>query len=442
MKRAIIFSGLTFVGACAIAGEVNDTNVVTFQGGLPALASDVNANFDELIIQINDNHNRISDLEDAPSGGGGVVDLNVDCGSDPDALSAALANNVNATEINIDLSGTCEPVYINRSRVSIVGPAIITSDAGGANPITVDGANHVELVNLTLDAQGLAETALSVQWDASVIVTDVTASGASGQTLDVIRGSLRLSGNNSFTATGTPAAEVSGQSLVLVESGQTDFVSDTDVMLLNNSAVVANIAPSTMNISGTFMEINELSNLVVANGSVNVGSIQLNRAGVLNLDAAGSDVVTLTGNIQAINNSVINLQSQENASITTTGNFVLASNTVVQSAATGSSTIQFGVGAGNLASMNGGAQILVIGNTTYQFDNTFAQHGSLVRSLFGGNVASDSLFSISSSSIFAYDSGSTPISQNNVTCGFQGTPIAGFAYVSGGAFVNLCDPAP
>ena len=47
----------------ALAGEVDTNSITTFQAGTPALASEVNANFDALIAPINDNDSRLIELQ-------------------------------------------------------------------------------------------------------------------------------------------------------------------------------------------------------------------------------------------------------------------------------------------------------------------------------------------------------------------------------------------
>lgn len=64
MKKALILAAtLGLISHVASAGEVGTTS--TFQSGTPALASEVNGNFDALIAAINDNASRIAALEAA-----------------------------------------------------------------------------------------------------------------------------------------------------------------------------------------------------------------------------------------------------------------------------------------------------------------------------------------------------------------------------------------
>lgn len=59
----------------SIAGEVDSNQIVTFSSGTPALASEVNSNFDVLIAAINDNAQRLTALEEAASSSDQPADL-------------------------------------------------------------------------------------------------------------------------------------------------------------------------------------------------------------------------------------------------------------------------------------------------------------------------------------------------------------------------------
>lgn len=66
MKKALLI-GLTaaICSPAALASDVDSGNVTTFTSGSAAQASEVNANFAALITAINDNNDRIADLEAA-----------------------------------------------------------------------------------------------------------------------------------------------------------------------------------------------------------------------------------------------------------------------------------------------------------------------------------------------------------------------------------------
>lgn len=62
LKFSLFIPALCFVTALS-ADEVNDASVTTFEDGTPALADEVNANFQALIDAINDNAARLAALE-------------------------------------------------------------------------------------------------------------------------------------------------------------------------------------------------------------------------------------------------------------------------------------------------------------------------------------------------------------------------------------------
>lgn len=59
-KRTIIIALLALGPTAAYAGQVNNAYMTSFTAGTPAVASEVNQNFDELTQQINENDSRIS----------------------------------------------------------------------------------------------------------------------------------------------------------------------------------------------------------------------------------------------------------------------------------------------------------------------------------------------------------------------------------------------
>ena len=64
MKKQIIFAAvLGFATPSLFAGEVDASSVTTFSAGTPARAAEVNSTFGALIAAINDNAERISNLE-------------------------------------------------------------------------------------------------------------------------------------------------------------------------------------------------------------------------------------------------------------------------------------------------------------------------------------------------------------------------------------------
>jgi hypothetical protein len=174
--------------SAASADTVNPGNIAVFQNGQPALADEVNGNFDELILQINDHATRLDDVE-----AGGVVlgddSVSVDCGVDgPDALHDAINNANNAAgTLFVFATGACSEVAIFRRGVVIVGTDLsITADG---NDPRADGyalqilASDVRLVagqgSSFFQLNGNGEpNALVLKQDAQVLLIGVAVGGA------------------------------------------------------------------------------------------------------------------------------------------------------------------------------------------------------------------------------------------------------------------------
>lgn len=118
-----------------IADTVDNNNIANFGDGEPALASEVNGNFNELITQINDNASRIADIESNGLVAGGSS-INVDCdpGADgPAAIRDAIDDSRTAEDsIVIQAVGVCDGIRVNNRYVQIVaaGPLTLRSING------------------------------------------------------------------------------------------------------------------------------------------------------------------------------------------------------------------------------------------------------------------------------------------------------------------------
>ena len=133
-KSLAAVAGLLLASTSAWSDTVDQGNIATFADGQPAVAGDVNGNFNELISQINDHASRLNDVEF-----NGVVKgdstVSVDCGVDgPDALHDVINDSNNATGVlTVFATGACSEVAVFRRGVLLVGTDLsITADSGNA----------------------------------------------------------------------------------------------------------------------------------------------------------------------------------------------------------------------------------------------------------------------------------------------------------------------
>ena len=153
MKKSILTCLVLMCTATSHAGS--PSGLATFTSDTPAVASDVNDNFTNLVNEITDNDSRIStnrtDIDRLLSTGGAIT---VDCnagGSIQQSLESAIEGAV------LNISGTCtETVVIDKDRIQLVGQESASTIIDGqngeptTNVITIDGAQGVILSNLTV----------------------------------------------------------------------------------------------------------------------------------------------------------------------------------------------------------------------------------------------------------------------------------------------------
>ncbi len=318
MKTRMMAAAIAaLMGATAVADEVDPAAITEFQSGQPALAAEVNANFNALISSINDNDSRLDALEAVVSMPAISQQITVDCDADAAALANAIASGSLSVGLDITASGTCDAVLIDRDHVSITGPAIINSNASGDDSVAVSNATNVFLNNLTIDGEGIAETALSVRYSSSVVATDVVIQGGADTTTWVqFSSSLRLDGTNSISSAERIALEASGNAIVLATGATTLSSSDRPLIL-----AAGGIAAGGLDISGGEIVI-EINSTMFMNGSINVGTVIVDRNSSLNMDADGDNLV-INADINAFSYSVVLMDTRDGGTVTHAGNIDL-----------------------------------------------------------------------------------------------------------------------
>lgn len=282
-------------GIPAQADAVDANNITSFTAGTPARAAEVNSTIAELTSAINDNDQRIASLlsmPDAPP----AQNLSIDCNTDAASLNNAIAGASRETSLNISVSGNCSAVSIDRDYVTINGGtsgATITSTVEGTPALRVSQARSINLENLTLGGDNIAEVGLQVTSNSAVSAANLTVSGVTSDAVTVILNSvLQLNGDNTITGGSAQGLFAAGTSTVYINDGTTTVTSDDCSMDVVLNGVI--ISEGTLNASGSCLNI-ERGQVLIERGIVNTGTATI--TGELILDSRG------TGNTVALNHS-------------------------------------------------------------------------------------------------------------------------------------------
>ncbi len=335
----------------SVAGSVDTGNIKTFVDGQPALAGEVNGNFQELITQIDDNDGRITNIEGFAGSilTTGTSDVAVDCDIDGGgALQSAIdvASNHTST-LNITANGACDgPINIsNRAQVFISGGGTTTITGDGTSGTTFNIAKSgVTLLGLTIDGNGDTD-GLAVTNGALAVIIGVTVDGATrrqvtaGGSAQIVFGGANTVGSNADGATGldlqsaeaylVSATNITVGNLAINSSGlgmslenslfkALELVPGTTTLTIPNATEIAFeknsvgvLSQSAIVVSDRF-SVRDNSTVTVENFdaaqtfSIN-GKLLLDRGGIFrfDLEPAPSDVVAVhTGDLEIGLNSV------------------------------------------------------------------------------------------------------------------------------------------
>ena len=323
-KLIILFAIATTSMVCA--DPVDVANIVTFQSGDPAVAAEVNGNFNELISAINDNDARLTAIENRPAPGE-VLEVTLDCDTDAAILADTITNASLATALDVSVSGTCDPVTIARDFISITGPVTITSDGDGSTPLTIISGRNIHLENVTLDAEFLADRALLMDQGSQAFIRGLTASNANLFSASILGSIILLEGNNTFSATGSATAlSAVSNSYLRMEDGITTITSEgTALSVQTNSVVFGREENTTATISGNVV-ITSGSTFSVFNSTI-LGNFDATINSYSAMRAAGGGSSSITGTINVNINSYLHLLGDETSTVNTSGgNIILVSN--------------------------------------------------------------------------------------------------------------------
>ncbi len=384
LRTATLMLSLTIVGSVS-AGSTTATgggvpNI--FVPGTPISSSEVNDNFSDLDI-------RLEDLEiSVPSNSTEANIVFVDCDTTPNFFLEAPFNTTSDPDTIYDISGTCNgPVLIRDDNVtlnaasagaSIVLPAGLTFETSPIEflvAIYVFGANDVKINNLVIDASAFNLPAFDgentgVIWARNSFVTleDITALGGAFTIAAFDNATIRSNGTlsiNDFFNEGFSA----GQQGNIIVQGSVDFFSSNTPG--GQASVISAFGDGHIDIRGDI-------SIFTTNPTANIFAGENSYVRVRN----GQDA-TLPGTVSATGNSRILLDNVTvDSSISATEDSNLVLNNVRQ---TGSETVfnidnsqaKISDPGSNISSlMNVATSSLVVENAT--IDSVFARSGSNV----------------------------------------------------------------
>ena len=146
IKQTICIAALSALALTAVAGEVNESNVTTFQANTPSLAAEVNTSLNALIVAINDNSARLDALEAAAD----AVTSSVSGRSYVFfELEAEVGGNNGTGSSNMLLFGSQTPITFNTDNTGFVTDTGVDSELttffdGGLNQLQYNFLNEAE----------------------------------------------------------------------------------------------------------------------------------------------------------------------------------------------------------------------------------------------------------------------------------------------------------
>ncbi|MEX2505648.1 MAG: hypothetical protein WD406_01785 [Pseudohongiellaceae bacterium] len=246
-----------------------------FADGTPAIAGEVNANFESLDLRLGTIESltledRLSALEslDPPQ-------LTVDCDSDADALQAAI-DTATPLGLSIQVSGSCNAIEIfNKRNLFIDGgdKSSTTITATDRAALDIGLSQGVFIDNLT--AVGSDDDPAIIVGASTALISDVTAiNGPNGDgTVSVWSNGFAVFGGDTVigSADGSDpvALQISERGSVIFEQGTVSIKGTTAIAMEQQSLLDQDpgSAANTLSIEGD-LSIENLSSFEISNGSV------------------------------------------------------------------------------------------------------------------------------------------------------------------------------
>ena len=413
---------LMLAGPAAWGGEVLPGDLTVFQSGTPAVAAEVNANFQALADEINDNNARIAASADA-------VNIIIDCDAEgTDALNNAIQSSNPVQPLNLTTTGTCGPVSISRDNVSIDGQSTTTigSLAGGDNPVSIESARNIVLSNVTLDAQGTAENALSSSISSVVTLSSVVAQNSTDNAINnILESTMVLDGINDF-GSGSPVGFNTGGSATTIQfSGSSSFTGSDSAIQVNVNSLMAGGGWTI----GNLTEVEESHLLVFGDAQFSTLNVSRQSSAFIEADGATISIGVLNVGLS----STADLEAENGGSIAITGNTFVGFNSSFRAESNNvGSPINISQAA-QLFAFN--ASIFYTGEgVNHGAGFTLLETGSRLFFDGGANADAASSFLVRIHSHLRSDGMGTPPDGAIVTCYTPGFPIA----ENTGAGTDLC----
>lgn len=143
----------------------------------------------------------------------------VDCALDSGSLQTTIDSMVAGGAITA--SGICDPITILNSNISITGPATILGAGSDGQTVFIKGANNIELTDLVIDGNNLADHVLNIGMNGAAILEDVTVQNGMDTAVGVYISSalLLLDGNNISISGGEVYGLSVGEASAVISEG-------------------------------------------------------------------------------------------------------------------------------------------------------------------------------------------------------------------------------
>jgi len=296
----IHFDGLTIQGTLTL----NSANKVTIDG---TVQGGVTLNNSRAVI-INDQ----------------LQTSQANCSLDANALQTTIDGI--KTGGNISVSGTCNPVTITHSNISITGPATIAGSGPDGQALLVKGATNIALDNLTINGQGAAEYSLEFLFSASGSLNDVSIINSTEIGLGIAASSsvLLLGGNNI-----ADGMEVEGSTVYVSGNNTLDSLSISGALFQQGDGQMTVNGKIEVHKSSAFSadDFTSTGNIFVENASsfhgvstANLNNIYLDQGGVADIEAPNIALMDLINQSNAkITGNITNNLSLSDSSANLTG---------------------------------------------------------------------------------------------------------------------------